>query len=293
MKPRLHLVDASPYIFRAFHALPSSIRDPEGAPANAILGFAGFLLRLIDSERPSHLALCFDESLTTSFRNDLYPGYKAQREPPPLELTEQVDDCREIGEALGMATLTEPSFEADDLIASARSASRGWAGGWVVVSSDKDLAQLVDDETILLDFARDQRLGPDDVVEKLGVRPEQVPDLLGLAGDSVDNIPGVKGVGAKTAIRLLGAFDSLEDVLGDLDAVADLPLRGARSLAERLSSQSEIARLSKRLATVSRGAPVPAERSDLAIRPVDMSRVERLCERRGLAGLYERIRRSR
>lgn len=286
----LHLVDASPYIFRAFHSLPGSIRDPGGRPVNAVLGFAGFLLRLIDMERPTHLGLCFDGSLTTSFRNDIYPDYKAHREAPPVELEAQIEDCLEVGEAFGMATLLDGSFEADDLIASLAARAAGRARRIVIVSSDKDLAQLVRDDVCLLDFARQTILGPTEVRDKLGVRPEQVPDLLGLAGDKVDNIPGVRGVGEKTARRLLESFDRLEDVLDNLERVAELPLRGARSVAARLEAERETALLSKRLATLSSEAPVPADPSLLRCAGVRLARVEALCCRLGFERLLERVR---
>jgi 5'-3' exonuclease len=292
MRPSVHLVDASPYIFRAFHALPTSLRDPRGRPVNAVLGFAGFVLRLLDEEGPSHAALCFDHSLTTSFRNDLYPAYKAQRQPPPEQLESQIGDCREIGEALGLAALVRPRFEADDLIASLVAATDSWAGRRCVVTSDKDLAQLVGADVELLDFARQARLGPREVVDKLGVRPHQVPDLLGLAGDSVDNIPGVRGVGPTTAARLLAAYGTLEAALDDLDGVAALPLRGARSLAGKLREQRETALLSKRLATVRRDAPVPGESAALAVAEPDLPRLEAVCHRLGLERLLERVRRS-
>ena len=289
----LHLVDASPYIFRAFHALPSSIVDPDGRPVNAVYGFATFLLRLRDTETPAHLALCFDGSFTTSFRNRIYADYKARREPPPAELEAQADDCRAVGAALGMATFVDDEYEADDLIATLAAVPGDEAEDLVVVSSDKDLAQLVTERVALFDFARQRRFGPAEVMEKLGVRPPQVPDLLGLAGDAVDNIPGVPGIGAKTAVALLRAFDSLEELLDAVretpEIVAGLPIRGARGVATRLAEHSEQARLSKRLATVSRRAPVESELAELRYRGPDEAAVDELCARLGFDRLRERL----
>ena len=223
----VYLVDASPYVFRAYFSLPDSIRTPAGEPIHAAYGFASFLLKLIADEAPSHLAVAFDESLTTSFRNDLYPDYKAQRELPPAELEAQLGACRELADAFGAATFADAVYEADDIVATL--AEQATAAGLpaVVVSGDKDLAQLVGDGVTLYDFAREERLGPAEVMERFGCRPEQVAELLALQGDAVDNIPGVPGVGKKTARALLAAFDDLDDLYARLDEVPDLALRGA------------------------------------------------------------------
>lgn len=250
---RAHLVDASVYIFRAYFSIPKSLKSPAGVQINAVRGFAGFLLDLLEREDASHALLAFDRSLTTSFRNEIYPPYKAQRDLPPEALEAQIGTCERLGRALGIETRDHERYEADDLIASLGAsllAGDPPVDQVVIVSSDKDLAQLVDARTQLLDFARDQRFDADAVLAKLGVRPEQVPDYLGLAGDSVDNIPGVPGVGAKTAAGLLDHFDHLEDLWDRLDEVATLPIRGAKSLAAKLVKHRESAELSKRLATV-------------------------------------------
>lgn len=289
----VHLVDASPYVFRAFHALPDSIRDPEGRPVNAVYGFGGFLIKLVETEEPTHLAVAFDRSLTTSFRNELYPEYKAGRELPPPELEAQLDDCMELAGAFGAAVFVDERYEADDLIAALVEQLTAGGHGAVIVTSDKDLAQLVTDRVGLFDFARDERLGPEEVVEKLGVRPEQVPDLLGLAGDPVDSIPGLPGVGRKTAAALLGAFGDLETAYERLEEVPELPIRGARSLAEKLAERRDEVLLWKRLATTAAEAPARAGPEDLAYRGADRVAVERLCDRLGFGGLRDRIPRWR
>lgn len=285
----VHLIDASPYLFRAFFAVPESIVDPRGNPVNAVYGFANFLLRYLREQEPTHVGVAFDQSLTTSFRNDLYEGYKARRELPPADLEAQQKDCREVARALGMVTWADARYEADDLIATA--CRRVLRGGQrvVVVTSDKDLCQLVEDRVELFDFAREKRYGPQEVMQKLGVRPEQVPDLLGLAGDPVDDIPGVPGVGAKTAVALLEAFDDMDALYGDLEAVAELPLRGARSVASRLEQHRELAFLSRRLATVARDAPAPARMRELEWKGARRDLAEPLVERLGLQGVARRI----
>jgi len=275
----VHLVDASPFIFRAFHSLPTSITDAEGRPANAVYGFADFLLRLIRDEEVTHLGVAFDADLMKSFRNEIYPQYKAHRDKPPAELVAQLDACREAAIALGAATFIDPRYEADDLIATlVRSLARAGHGA-VIVSGDKDLAQLVTDEVALLDFARDEQYGPAEVVEKFGVRPDQIADLLALAGDAVDNIPGVRGVGRKTAARLLERFPHVEDLYERLDEVEALPVRGAKGLRAKLAAGREAAFLSKRLAVVADDAPAAAPLEELAYRGADPGAVDALCAR--------------
>jgi DNA polymerase I len=283
----LYLIDAAPYVFRAFFSLPTSLTEPSGEPVNAVYGFTTFLAQLLDQERPSHVAVAFDGDLTGSFRNETYPEYKAQREEPPAELVAQMDTCREAAEALGTATFIDDRYEADDIIATLCRRHDGLPR--VVVTSDKDLAQLVGDGVTLYDFARGERYGPAEVMAKFGVLPEQIPDYLGLAGDSVDNIPGVRGVGPKTARALLGHFATLEEALQRPADVAALPMRGAKSLAAKLGEQAQTARLSKELATAAYDAPVDAGLDDLAWRGIRNDAVEELFDRLGFDSLRERL----
>lgn len=292
---RAYLVDASPYVFRAFFSLPASIATPGGAPANAVYGFASFLLKLIAEEDPSHLAVAFDESLTTSFRNELYPEYKAQRELPPEELEAQLDACRQVAEALGAATFADPRHEADDLLGTLVERLQESGRGAVVVSGDKDLAQLVGPRVSLYDFAREQRLGPVEVREKFGVEPEQIVDLLALQGDKVDNIPGVPGVGAKSAAALLTAFRDLDEIYARLDEVADLEVWGAKALARKLEEHRELAFLSRRLARVVRDMPASGDLEGLAVpedlrfEGADRETVETLFDRLGFDRIRDRV----
>jgi 5'-3' exonuclease len=285
----VHLVDASPYIFRAYFSLPESLTDRDGRPVNAVYGFAQFLVRLVAEEAVTHLGLAFDRSLTTSFRNELFPEYKAQRELPPAELEAQLDGCERLGRALGAATFIDDRYEADDLVAALVHQLEPAGHELVVVTSDKDLAQLVTERVTLLDFARGERYDPGRVAEKFGVRPEQVADYLGLAGDSVDNIPGVKGVGKKTAAALLGALGSLDAVYDRLDEVPGLPIRGAKSLRRKLEEQREIALLSRRLATVAREAPADADLDGLRLDGPDPDLLEPLLDELAFGGLRERL----
>ncbi|MEM1178215.1 MAG: 5'-3' exonuclease H3TH domain-containing protein [Acidobacteriota bacterium] len=289
---RIHLVDSSPYIFRAFFSIPPSVKAPDGIPANAIYGFGGFLLKLLEDEAVSHIALAFDRSLTTSFRNDIFPEYKAQRELPPPELEAQLNGCEELGQALGLATFSSTRYEAEDLLGTLLGplAQEAPDAHRVLVSSDKDLAQLVDGRTELFDLAKDVRYDAAGVREKFGVEPSQIADYLALAGDSVDNIPGVPGIGKKTAAALLAHRQDLEALLADAAGVADLPIRGAKSLAKKLTEHADVARLSKRLAVIADDAPARAEVADLAVRPVDFDRFGALTERWGFTRFAQRVR---
>ena len=287
--PTLHLVDALPYVFRAWFSIPSSVRAPDGRPVNAVHGFAAFLLRLIESERVTHLAVAFDRSLTTSFRNDLYPAYKAQRELTDRDLEAQLGACEELAAALGARVFADERFEADDLIATLAADPGPRAGRVVVVTSDKDLAQLVDERTELYDFARETRYGPREVRAKFGVEPAQIADYLGLAGDAVDNIPGVRGIGAKTAAQLVGHFGTLDALYERLGEVRQLGVRGAAALEAKLADGRATAFLSRQLATISRDAPARAELEQLALRGPDPERIAALCARLGSERLRERL----
>lgn len=285
----IHFIDASPYIFRSYFSVPESVVDLTGNPANAVHGFTTFLLRYLEEERPTHVFVAFDQSLTTSFRNEIYPAYKAQRELPPPELEAQQLDCLAMARALGLAAAASDRFEADDLIATALHKCRGKGVDFVVVSSDKDLAQLVGPDVTLFDFAKGLRYDESGVEEKFGVRPDQIVDLLALAGDAVDNIPGVKGVGPKTAAALLSALGSLDGIYEDLDAVESLPIRGAKSVRQKLDAAREVAYLSRELSTISTEAPVELALGDLAVRRPDDGMLDSLFARLGFSSLRTRI----
>jgi 5'-3' exonuclease len=288
----VHLVDASPYIFRAHFSLPSSIKSPDGARAGAVYGFASFLLKLIADERPTHLGVAFDRNLNGSFRNDEYPAYKAQRDDPPPEIVAQIDPCLEMAAALGAATFIDDRYEADDIIGTLCARLTPQGHGAVIVTSDKDLAQLVGDRVTLLDFAKGERYDAAAVAEKFGVRPDQITDLLALAGDPVDNIPGVSGIGRKTAAEILAAFDHLEDVYDRLEELRTSKLRGARTFYAKLTASRDVAFLSKRLATVAADAPLPAGfkgLTDLAYKGTDAARAEALFDRFGFKTIRERL----
>ncbi|HSN85463.1 MAG TPA: 5'-3' exonuclease H3TH domain-containing protein [Thermoanaerobaculia bacterium] len=287
----VHLVDASPYIFRAHFSLPGSIKTPDGRPIAASYGFASFLLKLVQDEKPTHLGVAFDRHLNSSFRNDYFPDYKIQRNPPPPEIEDQIDTCLEIADALGAATFIDERYEADDIIGTICHKLAKAGHGAVIVTSDKDLAQLVSEDVSFLDFARETRYHPATVKEKFGVRPDQMTDYLGLAGDTVDNIPGVKGIGPKSAAELLEHFGHLEDLFERLDELPRVhSIRGAKSLHAKLVAGKDIALLSKQLATVAPNVPgVSASLKSLEYRGADPKKIETLFDRLGFKGIRERV----
>ncbi len=248
----LFLVDGSAYIFRAYHALPPLTRKSDGLPVGAVSGFCNMLWKLVEESRdtalgtvPTHFAVIFDHSSTT-FRNALYDGYKANRTAPPDDLVPQFALIREAVRAFDLPCVEQQGFEADDLIATYSTQAVEAGGDVTIVSSDKDLMQLVSPSVILYDQMKDKRLGPEDVREKFGVYPEKMIDLQALVGDTSDNVPGVPGIGPKTAAELLETFGTLEALLERAGEIKQLKRR------EAILANVEQATLSKRLVTLDR-----------------------------------------
>jgi 5'-3' exonuclease len=274
----LYLVDASLYIFRAWHSMPDEFRGADGWPTNAVHGFARFLLELLDRARPQHIAIAFDEALDSCFRNTLYPAYKANRDPAPEELKRQFGHCRALCAALGLSVLGHREYEADDLIGSACIGARTQGFRSVIVSADKDLSQLLGDHDEQWDFARGQRWGADGVPARHGVQARQIADYLALTGDAVDNIPGVPGIGSKTAAALLAHFDTLDALLERIDEVPYLRLRGAASCATRLWANRELALLCRQLSTIACDVPLAGSDTHFARGDADGAGLAALCE---------------
>ena len=273
IKPmRLYLVDGSGYIFRAFHALPPLTRKSDGLPVGAVSGFCNMLWKLICDTRdgddgkglgaPTHLAVVFDASEKT-FRTTLYDQYKAHRPPLPADLAPQFPLIREATRAFGVPAIELEGYEADDIIATyARRVSR--AGGEVViVSSDKDLMQLVDEQTCLLDPVKQIKICRDEVIEKFGVPPEKVIEVQALAGDSVDNVPGAPGIGIKTAAQLLTEFGDLDTLLERAGEIKQPKKR------ETLLAFADQVRISRQLVTLADDAPVSWHVDEFAVRAPD------------------------
>ena len=274
----LYLVDASLYVFRAWHSMPNEFHDADGWPTNAVHGFARFLLELIERERPQHIAIAFDEALDSCFRNAIYPAYKANRDPAPDELRRQFGHCKALCVALGLSVLAHREYEADDLIGSAVHAARVHGFRAVIVSADKDLSQLLDDHDEQWDYARNQRWGAAGVPARHGVQARQIADYLALCGDAVDNIPGVPGIGAKTAAALLAHFDSLDALLARVEEVPFLRLRGAASAAAKLRAHREQALLCRQLSTIALDAPLDGAAGHFVRGNADAGGLRTLCD---------------
>lgn len=265
----LFLVDGSAYIFRAYHALPPLTRKSDGLPIGAVSGFCNMLWKLLQEARdtaagvvPTHFAVIFDYSSTT-FRNEIYPEYKANRDEPPDDLKPQFALIREATRAFDVACIEKEGYEADDLIATYAREAREVGGDVTIVSSDKDLMQLVGPQVAMYDTMKDKRVEEADVVEKFGVGPDKMIDLQALAGDSTDNVPGVPGIGPKTAAQLLEEYGTLEELLERAGEIKQNKRR------ENLIEFAEQARISKRLVTLDEHTPLDVPLADLALRALD------------------------
>ena len=265
---RLYLIDGSGYIFRAYHALPPLTRKSDGLPVGAVAGYANMLYKLLadmtDEHEPTHLAVIFDHS-GRSFRNDLYTEYKANRPPAPEDLVPQFPLVRDATRAFNVPCIELEGYEADDLIASYARAAERAGGQCVIISSDKDLMQLVNDRITLFDTMKNKRIARAEVIEKFGVPPEKVVDVQALAGDSVDNVPGVPGIGVKTAAQLIEEYGDVETLLARAGEIKQQKRR------ENLIEHAEAARISKTLVTLRDDLPLPEPLDDLKIRPLDVN----------------------
>ena len=272
--PRLFLIDGSAYIFRAFFAIPP-LNNTTGLPTNAIFGFTNILLKFLKQYKPEYVAVALDAGRET-FRNQMFADYKGNRPEAPADLIPQFPYFRKVLDALKLPLLELAGYEADDIIATLCERLSGQGCELVVVSSDKDLMQLVTNGVKLLDSAKDRWIGKDEVREKFGVAPEQVIEVMGLMGDPVDNIPGVKGIGEKTASALIQQFQSLENLFAHLDEMEQMKLRGAARVRDLLEKDKDVAFLSRALATVKRDVPIDARLEELRFNGFDLDKTRAL-----------------
>ncbi len=254
--------------------------DTDGNPVHAVFGFARFLGDLIERVRPRYIAIAFDQRLASSYRNRIYPAYKANREPPPPGLAAQFECCRELCRHLGLAMFMSPEYEADDIIGTLACSMREAGVRSAFITRDKDLAQLVRNGDLFWDYGAREQFGYHDIQRHYGVAPERFADYLALTGDDVDNIPGMPGVGHKTAAALMKEFESLEELYAGLSRVAALKLRGAQSLGERLREHREAVFLSRKLTRITCDMQLGVEPEGLRRRLPDLT---------GLGGLYDRL----
>ena len=285
---RLYLVDGSGFIFRAFHALPPLTRKSDGLPVGAVSGFCNMLWKLLvdmkaQADAPTHLAVVFDHSERT-FRNELYAAYKAHRPPPPEDLVPQFPLVREATKAFGVPCLELPGYEADDLIAAYACKVRDELGGEVViVSSDKDLMQLVGERVSMLDTMKNARIGPEQVVEKFGVLPDKVVDVQALCGDSVDNVPGAPGIGVKTASALITEFGDLDTLLSRAHEIKQEKRR------QTLIEFADQIRLSRELVRLDCDTPLPSPIDELAVKDPESEALAAFLERMEFRSIARRV----
>src|SRR6266436_3247158 len=282
----IFLVDGSSYIFRAYHALPPLNRKSDGLQVNAVLGFCNMLWKLLrdmpPDNRPTHLAIIFDKSEIT-FRNKLYPDYKAHRPPAPDDLIPQFALIRDAVRAFDLPCLEQGGFEADDLIATYARIAGERGATTTIVSSDKDLMQLVNDCVIMYDTMKDKRIGIPEVIEKFGVPPAKVIEVQALIGDSTDNVPGVPGIGVKTAAQLIGEYGDLETLLARAGEIKQDKRR------QTLIDNAEQARLSKRLVTLDDHVKLDVPLADLAVHEPDYRRLIAFLKAMEFSSLIRRV----
>ena len=253
------LIDGSGFIFRAYYGIKATMTRPDGTPVNAVYGFTRMLMKMVQDTDADHIAVIFDRARKT-FRNDIYPDYKANRPPPPEDLIPQFELVRDATRALNVACVDMDGFEADDLIATYARLAVEAGADVTIVSSDKDMMQLVRPGVVMMDAMKDKIIGPDEVMEKFGVGPEKVIEVQALAGDSSDNVPGVSGIGVKTAAQLINEYGDLETLLERAGEIKQPKRR------ENLINEADLARISRRLVTLRDDVPVTEELSSFAVR---------------------------
>ena len=252
-----YLIDASIFIFRAWFSVPDTMTSPQNHPVNAVYGYTRFLSDFLEAEQPDSIAAAFDESLDESFRCEIYPAYKANRDPAPEELKRQFAQCRAVTRLLGVREASSTRFEADDLIGTLAGHARQNNRCVSILSRDKDLLQLLQAGDCMWDCIGNRRIELEDVPDLFGVRADQIVDFLALAGDSVDNIPGAPGVGPKTASALLQHFDTLDELFDNLDSVENVNVRGAARLGAKLDEYRDQVHMCRELTKIRDDVPLP------------------------------------
>jgi len=285
MADPIYLIDASVFIFRSYYAVPNTLVDGDGNPVNALHGFARFIGDVLEQVKPTHLGVAFDESLSSSFRNKLYPAYKANREPAPLELKRQFALCREACEALGVACFSSNEYEADDVVGTLSVRARDAGHNMIILSRDKDLSQLVRQGDVYWDYIGEKRYAYADIADRFGVIPERMACYLAVMGDAVDNIRGVPGIGAKTASTLFRHFESIHHLYENLDQVLKLKLRNAGFVANQLRDHKDDALLARQLTEIACNMPLSADMNSLRRRAPDMQRLAAVYDAAGFGRL--------
>jgi DNA polymerase-1 len=260
-RPKLFLIDGSSYIYRAFYAI-RRLSNSKGLPTNAVFGFTQMLLKVLKEHQPGYLAVTFDSKAPT-FRSEVYKEYKANRPSMPEGLVPQIPYIKKITRGYRIATLEMDGYEADDLIGTVAK-KVGPEVDVVIITGDKDILQLVNDRIQVYDTMKEKKFGVEEVVQRFGVHPEQVVEVMGLAGDAIDNIPGIPGIGQKTAIQLIKAYGSIENLLTHVEEIPQTRLK------ENLKTHGDLARLSRQLATIHTDVPILYQLKDFSLSPPDV-----------------------
>lgn len=284
MTKKLALIDGYGFVFRAYHSLPALTRKDQ-TPVGAVYGFTNMLIKLLSQLDVSHIGVVFDAGSKT-FRNEIYPEYKANRPPCPEDLLPQFPIVREAAESLNLAILEKPGFEADDIIATLAKEYDKKNYEVVIVSSDKDLMQLINDNVKMYDAMKNKTIGEKEVFDKFSVKPKQVLDVLSLMGDSSDNVPGVRGIGPKTAAELIQKFGDLEGILSNLDQIPQ------KKRKEMLAQDTEKARLSKTLITLKDNVELGINEDDLALKDIDPHKLITFLSQQGFRSLVQRVKKE-
>ena len=251
MSKRAYLIDSSIYIFRGWHVFDDAITDIDGNPTNAVYGFTEFLYQVFEQKQPEYIACAFDAHQTNSYRREIFAEYKANRTPAPEELKAQFRYCRQFCRAMGIPEFGSNRFEADDIIGTLATRLRKEGFDITIISADKDLTQLVlGERDAWWDFARGNVLNHKGIEKQFGVKPEKIADMLALAGDKVDNIPGIPGVGNKMASNLLSKYESVEDILENIDNISKMKFRGSARIQNLVKEHQQMLPTNKRLTEI-------------------------------------------
>lgn len=296
------LIDASIYIFQYYFSLPDHwFSEEESWPTAAVYGYTAFLIRLLSQQKPQHVAVCFDESLENCFRNEIYPDYKSSRVLPDPALAFQLEACKQVTNLLGLKTFASDRYEADDLIGSIYQNLHASERAIAILTRDKDLGQIISrQDDFLWDYAKYQStIGDDslrasqsfynDLTAKWGVTPSQFPDFLALVGDTIDDIPGVPGIGIKTAAKLLDAFESIDDLLNQIDHIQTLSIRGAKKIAQKIDEHQSQIKMAKQLATIKKELRLVDNINELSVHTFDEETVAEYFRLMGFPKLAKRL----
>lgn len=286
-KPRVWLVDGFYQIFRSYYSMPD-LRAPDGTPVGALRGYASTLIKFLREQRSTHAGVAWDHAMT-SFRNEIYADYKAGRLEAPEDLEPQFSLCARVTEALGIPLYSAENFEADDVLATLTRKLLAKGAEVVIVTADKDLGALVSERVSLFDLKHEKMQGPAEIRERMGVPAALVTEYLALVGDSIDNVPGVAGIGAKTGAALLNHFGALDAIPRDFELWKQLELRGKRRAFDCFVAGQQQLRLSRRLVELQSDLPLEVRLRDLQYRGARREPLEELLEPLGAVSLVERI----